>query len=123
MPTQAGYAGGSGGVLAYLLCGADHAEVHGPGVSTGILRRLGPGGSEAPAGSSLGAQNQPRPETRRVLLTILEVAPLRPVPDHRMALLVPALTNPTVLCLLLLLRLRLGKVGDACAETAVVGII
>ena len=56
MPTQAGYAGGGGGVIAYLLCGADHAEVHGPGVSTGILRRLGPGGSEAPAGSSLGQE-------------------------------------------------------------------
>ena len=122
MPTQAGYAGGGGGDLAYLLCGADHAEVHGPGVSTGILRRLGPGGSEAPAGSSLGAGNQSHPRFCR-RLTILEVAPLRPVPDHGMALLVPPLTNPTVFRLLLLLCFRLGKIGDSCAQTTVVRII
>jgi len=34
-----------------LLCGVGRAEVHGPGVLTGILRRSGPGDSEAPAGS------------------------------------------------------------------------
>ena len=54
-PTQAaGYAGGGGGGLAYLLYDADHVEGPGPGVSTEILRRLGPGGLEGPAGSSLG---------------------------------------------------------------------
>lgn len=62
-PTQAGYAGGGGGVLAYLLYGVGHAEGLGPGVSTGILRRLGPGDSGAPAGSSLAAKNQSCPKT------------------------------------------------------------
>merc|ERR1719507_2302260 len=54
---------------------------------------------------------------------VLEVTSLRPVPDHGMALLVPPLTNPTVFRLLLLLRLRLGKVGDSCAQTTVVRVI
>ena len=42
------------GGLAYLLYDADRVEGPGPGVSTEILRRLGPGGLEGPAGSSLG---------------------------------------------------------------------
>merc|ERR1740129_1024754 len=54
---------------------------------------------------------------------ILEVSSLRAVPDHRVTLLVPALTNPTIFCLLLLLRLGLRKVGDSSAQTAVVRIV
>ena len=105
---------GGGRGQAYLLYGVDHAEGLDPEVSIGILRRLGPDDLEAPAGSSLGEENQPDGKIE-VVLTVLKVSSLRPVPDHRMALLVPPLANPTVFRLLLLLRLRLGKVGDSCA--------